>query len=531
MNRQPGVAPGDRPEDELVKKRGSISRTIHAPLTVLALLILLGLSATNIYRARTQSITCDEANSYEMWGAKPLSRMLVSYDASNHVLQTILSKISIATFGLSEFALRLPTVLGGFLYFIAVYRLCSLVLGRGGLFLLGVCVLSLNPFLLDLLSAARGYGLALAFCMWAVFYMVRDIPLLYSPPATDASWEMARLAVLLVLSVSSNITFLFVDVGLALLFIGAALTARTNRREVVRVALTLLTAFVIPGIALSLFLLAPLAHAKLNNFYFGWPSLAKSTQSLVYVSLIHHLTLGGIHYYYDGLSRLVDFISGWFAPAVVLVALFVWFRMVALGFETRTFLKESRDRFIFVCAGALILSLVESYIAHGVTGLLYPIRRTGLPWVVFFLLTCLGLAKKFQDGPAALQSIRWTLQAFLVACTLWFAFEFNTSVYSEWAYDAGSKRIVAILEKQHQAEPAKDWPVAVTWTLLPSMNFYKMLYHLNWFDPVDNRKDTNGASRFILTPAEAHLAEAMKLRALYTDPVSGQVLAIRPDRN
>src|SRR5271156_3758622 len=137
------------------------------PIRSLAILILLALSAVNIYRAKTQSITCDEALSYELWGAQPLPHMWESYDASNHVLQTLLSKVSVATFGLSEFALRLPTLLGGFLYFIAIYRLSSLVFGDGGLFLLSVCVLSLNPLLLDLLSAARGYGLALAFCAWA----------------------------------------------------------------------------------------------------------------------------------------------------------------------------------------------------------------------------------------------------------------------------------------------------------------------------------------------------------------------------
>src|ERR1035438_9114729 len=118
----------------------------------LAILILIALSATNIYRAKTQSITCDEANSYELWTSQPLSRMFVAYDPSNHVLQTLLSKISVAIFGVSEFTLRLPTLLAGFLYFIAVYRLSILVFGQGGLFLLSVCVLSLNPLLLADLS-------------------------------------------------------------------------------------------------------------------------------------------------------------------------------------------------------------------------------------------------------------------------------------------------------------------------------------------------------------------------------------------
>lgn len=201
----------------------------------LAILILIALSATNIYRAKTQSITCDEALSYELWGSQPLSRTFVTYDASNHVLQTLLSKISVAAFGVSEFTLRLPTLLAGFLYFIAVYRLSSLVFGKGGLFLLSVTVLSLNPLLLDLLSAARGYGLALAFCTWALFYMVKGPP--------QSPYQILRLAILLALSVSSNVTFLFIDAGLAALFI-VTLLAESKGRAVLQA----LAYFVIPGI-------------------------------------------------------------------------------------------------------------------------------------------------------------------------------------------------------------------------------------------------------------------------------------------
>src|ERR1700746_3455277 len=84
----------------------------HALIRPLAILILIALSVTNLYRANTQSITCDEAYSYQLWGSRPWSHMFDPSDASNHVLQTLLSKASVAIFGLSEFALRLPTLLG-----------------------------------------------------------------------------------------------------------------------------------------------------------------------------------------------------------------------------------------------------------------------------------------------------------------------------------------------------------------------------------------------------------------------------------
>jgi hypothetical protein len=486
---------------------------------VLAILILIALSVTNIYRAKTQSITCDEAFSYQLWGAEPLSHMFEAYDASNHVLQTLLSKVSVAVFGLSEFTLRLPTLLAGFFYFIAVYRLSSLVFGQGALFLLSVCVLSLNPLLLDLLSAARGYGLALAFCAWAVFYMVKG---------AESPFQMLRLALLLALSVSSNVTFLFVDAGLAALFVGALLAGHANRKEIGKAALKAVAYFIVPGIIFTLIVVGgPLSNAQRTDFYYGMPTLAKGADTLVHASLIHRFTLRGLEYYHGRLWRTCEFISAWIVPAILWLSGFVWLAIVFRGVRKKALLKLSDDRLLFFSVGALLFSVAASYLANKATGLLYPISRTGLPWIVFFLLVCLALARKFKEAPVALQILRWPLLVFLLACTLWFTWEFNTNQYAEWAYDAGTKRIVALLQKQHQSEPDKNWQVCVSWSLLPSMNFYKSLYHLNWFQLKDLRDGPAQWTRFVLIDRDAQLVQTLGLHTSYVDPVSSQIVATR----
>lgn len=478
----------------------------------LAILVLTALSATNIYRAKTQSITCDEAYSYELWVSQPMSSMLVAYDAGNHVLQTLLSKISVAAFGVSEFTLRLPTLLAGFLYFIAVYRLSSLVFDKGVLFLISVSVLSLNPLLLDLLSAARGYALALAFCTWALFYILKG--------SSQSPFQMLRLAILLSLSVSSNVTFLFIDAGLAVLFVGSLLLDAPSPLEIRKVALQAIAYFIIPGVILTLIVIGgPLRNAHSADFYFGLPSLAGSVRSLVHISLMHRSNLPVILRYYNSIERLVSFISTWFIPVILGLSGLVWIAAVVLGVRKKTFLKQPPDRLLFFCAGALLFSIAASYLAYKGKGLLYPITRTGIPWIVFFLLTCLGLAKK--------PVLRWPILGFLIAGVLWFAYQLNVSQYAEWSYDAGTKRIVTLLESQHQAEPDKHWPVGVTWLLLPSLNFYKSLYHLNWFHPVDDRTGTAGLTRFILVEKDTQLVQTLGLHTSFVDPVSGQVVAIR----
>jgi hypothetical protein len=62
---------------------------------------------------------------------------------------------------------------------------------------------------------------------------------------------------------------------------------------------------------------------------------------------------------------------------------------------------------------------------------------------------------------------------------------------------------------------------------MPSMNFYKPLYHLNWFQPIDVRAGTAGLTRFVLVDKDVQLVQTLGLHASYIDPISSQVVATR----
>src|SRR2546421_4785714 len=68
------------------------------------------------WRAAHQSITHDEAFSFLRFIDGPWSSLWSRYDAANHVLYSFLAKLSVTLFGLSEFSLRLPSVLAGFFF-------------------------------------------------------------------------------------------------------------------------------------------------------------------------------------------------------------------------------------------------------------------------------------------------------------------------------------------------------------------------------------------------------------------------------
>ena len=68
---------------------------------------LWALFAANVYRAATQSITTDEGLTYNLFVHPQLKDTLHIYDANNHVLNTLLTKVSLTVLRLSEISLRL----------------------------------------------------------------------------------------------------------------------------------------------------------------------------------------------------------------------------------------------------------------------------------------------------------------------------------------------------------------------------------------------------------------------------------------
>jgi hypothetical protein len=158
----------------------------------------LGLSA---WRAATQSITIDEAFTFNRYLHGPWSLIYGPYDdTNNHFLYTILAKLSISALGLSEFAMRLPSVLAGLILFTALMRLLALLVpgrdwGSRIVRWIAYATLALHPLLMDMTIAARGYGLALAFYFCAVLFTAQGRHLL--------------AGILLGLSMAANLSLVF----------------------------------------------------------------------------------------------------------------------------------------------------------------------------------------------------------------------------------------------------------------------------------------------------------------------------------
>ena len=116
-------------------------------------------------RAALMSITHDEALTY-VWHVKGSVTDIVSFSTlgladNNHMLFTLLAKASTIAFGPSELALRLPSVIA-YAGFLAALYLTLRLFVQGVVLWLFFLFVAINPYVIDMFSIARGYGLGMA---------------------------------------------------------------------------------------------------------------------------------------------------------------------------------------------------------------------------------------------------------------------------------------------------------------------------------------------------------------------------------
>ena len=120
-----------------------------------------------IARACAQAVTGDEAQAY-LFHAATSSPTHWDAVAANHMLNSLLERLFTSVFGLSAFAVRLPSLIGAALYIYVIYQLCQMISSEWKVRIpLFICLIY-NPFIFDFFVAARGYGLANAFLVTAI---------------------------------------------------------------------------------------------------------------------------------------------------------------------------------------------------------------------------------------------------------------------------------------------------------------------------------------------------------------------------
>lgn len=131
-------------------------------------------------KAAIVQITHDEVYTVMQLTPQPIWD-LITYKSSytnNHILNTLLCKLSCNLFGMNTLSGRLPVLISFIFYFYFCFRLAESVFKTDETRWYQWAMLSVlicNPYLLDFFSLARGYGIAIACMMGAIYHSTQYV--------------------------------------------------------------------------------------------------------------------------------------------------------------------------------------------------------------------------------------------------------------------------------------------------------------------------------------------------------------------
>ena len=122
-------------------------------------------------------MTIDEATTFLVYVQIPIKDVFLNnpINTNNHFLNTLLIRLSTWILGDSDFVVRLPSLLGHFLYITFSFKLLRAISNQTIVIVCGIVLLHLNPYFMDFFGLARGYSLSWGFMMASMYYLFRYI--------------------------------------------------------------------------------------------------------------------------------------------------------------------------------------------------------------------------------------------------------------------------------------------------------------------------------------------------------------------
>jgi hypothetical protein len=447
--------------------------------SIFAVVCALARFAVCCYRAVHQAIVVDEATTYNKFVSGPWRKLFGRYDANNHTLSSIFIKASVTLGGLSEFTLRLPSMIAGFFLVLGVFWLLKRIESwplRWGAF----AVVCTCPMLLDFSIMARGYSLSLAFFVWALYFSLER--------------RYLTSGFLLGLSIASNLTILFPV--LALLVVVALLERRIKP----------LLSLAVPALLLAALITGPsLRRAHREDFYIGYADFHHAVISFIATTLYatDHIGILGVR----GVA-IVNFVN---------YGLPLFFLLVAIACA-RT--KDLRQMIPFV---TLVIAFIGILLAHWLFDLNYPADRTCLSFIILAAVSWAIAGDAFKNR--YVQAL-WLLP--LIVLVIQFSTQLQTRFFEFWHVEQDDKVIAGLIQQATIGKPESSVTLSASWMHQPSLEFYRQYLHIAALKPVERFDPTplTGFDFYLLSWGDVDRAKDAGLRPIFSDPDAQVILAI-----
>ena len=456
---------------------------------LLSIAILFFAFGVSVYRAKVQTIAHDEALTYEWFLDQGVYEVL-RYNAANHVLQTLMAKPIVKILGVSEFTLRVPTLVGAAIYLLAVYLLCRKLFGDGLVLALSAAMMAWNPQVMDFMAAARGYSLGLAGLAVAMYAFARLADRgKFDPGNKEWRWGCAVASIALALSVAANFTNIVPAACLALSFTLVALgglTAVFRFRD--RAVHDFAKYFILPGVAAGLCILWPfLLQARLAQTKIQLDKASDAVRDIFNASFLYKWTDD----VFNSLGAVPPEAGSWQARVTELGANFLLpllFCLVLIGLVLALRATADSGKHLHaqcrIFAGAANASVVLTVVLHFVTKVNYPFSRYCLFLVPLFAIAGILAAREISSRfPWLVLKGAGLLLAAMVVSD--YALSFNVKSFRYNDYDIISRDLYKAIEKDALSRGLTNVRVGGTWWYEPEINFYRVRYHAGWMQPYD----------------------------------------------
>ena len=344
-------------------------------LFVLASLMLLATALVAIYSSQT--MRSDEANSFLNYGTRsPLVALGFYGSTNNHILHSVLMRLSVIIFGDEEWSIRLPAMVFGILCVPLGYAAACRHFDSATA-LLAASILASAAYSIDLATNARGYTIVHA-CFLAILAILPEVER-RRPSAVVAFVSLAALG-------AWAIPLMLYPFAIALVWLALAPLQSASRLAAVR-GLKLVVTLVLATGVLTLILYTPALIVTGLGEVWDQPgqSTVEALAEAVHGTVAERIQIQGKHLYYAW--------QMWVFPAGPVVGLAVFGTATLIGFIL-ALRKFGRPRRL---AASSVLGLSAIWIITGVPTLPWWTLSFGFPLaLMFFACSCAWLIQMLR---------------------------------------------------------------------------------------------------------------------------------------
>ena len=392
------------------------------------------------YRAVVIPITHDEASTwlnfrhYNLWSC--ISNYYCWQSANNHWLNSLLMQWSASLLGDSAFALRLPNVLAGSLYFLAAALMAYRYIHTSLLQITGFLLLCAHVYLLDFFSLCRGYGLVSCGMIWGAYTIMRYGEMF------QFRWVVACVLILF-LSVASNFTAILPFMSMGLVWFGMVVIKK-------RYVLLLKHGFVwlLASGLLGILLAYPFRIFR-SEGELEWGS---KNLWVLRTDLAGNL-LCCIQYGLDNAASLLVFT---FILLLYLAALFV---LMSQSLNSK--------RPMLLSLGLLVVNLAVIYVYQKLTGSSMPLGRKSV-YLIPIIFSPLALVLGFVNQKIVGFLVGVIVSGFLLFHTF---HALSWRAVREWYYDAYYPELFSTIRPSQHADDSIR--LGSSWIFYPSLTYYQ----------------------------------------------------------